>query len=499
VNCTALVHLRLLAILVACHVSAAHDLAAQVAPSGTRPGVNAATAAASASSNRAPAPGATEQERTGGAAPASLPGEGGGEQRQHDTDDHPLRLSLDFMAGYGHDGANAPLGFEKQGRIGYIILTVEGQVHRSIRYRMSVNPVDEVEPLPGCGEEGFFYPNNPQFLYDAGPVVPCNPKNGNRRVDGYRGIALDVVPQQGPVREAFVEIGSEALALRFGRTILPLGFGWQEAGSLSAKDASRIQRINAEANFGLLLGYRTSVGGRVKPLFSGNAGGYLGEGNRWWDYDYFYFEDGSLDSNSALGFLLSGSFSPDDRLEVRGAFKRNFTGSKVERLPSYWASKRNDHAVTFGAEYRVNRYARVLGELARYTWGPTATSAEMLGVSTAPITKSGYYVTAEGSVPIRRDMTIGASVTREEIDRADSLVRFLAANGLFGVEEGRKDRMTVARLFFDINGRVRLGLYRNADSNPFPQASGIWPVAGPKAYTGRNTDKWGLIVRLRAG
>ncbi|MBE3071410.1 MAG: hypothetical protein IMZ67_00410 [Acidobacteria bacterium] len=429
----------------------------------------------------APAPGA--DERKGGlAVPAS----------------ERLRVRFDLLAGWAHDGANASLGFEKQGRVGYAVVTLSGRVHRRVRYLASINPVNETEPLPACGEPSFFFPNDPTFLYTAGPSVPCEPKNGNRRVDGYRGIALDVVRQQGPIREAWVELDlTDDLALRFGRTRLPLGFDWEDAGSMSAKDAARIQRINAEASFGAMFVYRWGARGRSRPIVTAQGAGVLGEGNRWWDYDYFYFQDGSLDSNSALTAIGAVTVAPVPQVQLKASVKRGFTGSKVERLPSYWASKRNDNAVIVGAEYAPIRYARVLGEWARYTWGPAASSAEMLGFDTAPIEKTGYWVTAEAWYPVTGDLVVGASVTREEVDRADSLVKYMAAKSLYGVQTGRKDRLMVLRFFADIGPWVRVSVFRTDDSNPYPWLSGMWPVEGPQAFTGRAPDKYGVMVRVR--
>ena len=82
---------------------------------------------------------------------------------------------------------------------------------------------------------------------------------------------------------------------------------------------------------------------------------------------------------------------PSPRLDLRLAYKRGFTGSKVERLPSYWASKRNDDALRREREVQVHSSLSVFGEYARYVWGPTETSAEMLGVDAEPIDKPGYY------------------------------------------------------------------------------------------------------------
>ena len=45
-----------------------------------------------------------------------------------------VRLTVDFMAGYGQDSANATLGFERQGRVGYAILTAEGQMSRRLSF-----------------------------------------------------------------------------------------------------------------------------------------------------------------------------------------------------------------------------------------------------------------------------------------------------------------------------------------------------------------------------
>ena len=408
-----------------------------------------------------------------------------------------LRVRLAFMAGYGQDMANSSGGFERQGRVGYATITIEGHPQERWSYRLTINPVDETTPLPGCGEDGMFYPNNPQTLYNAGPNVRCEVKNGNRRVDAYRFLSWDVAGQQGPLREAYVDFqATDKLSLRIGRTFLPLGFDWEEAGSMTAKDATRVQRINSEANFGVMLRYVKRSPGRAKPSLALNAAAFLGEGNRWNDYNYFYFEDESLDANSYGSTMASITVSPVDAIEIRAGIKRGESGSKVERLPSYWASKRNDDAIIVGASYE-NRYVRAFVEGARYTWGPTATSAHMVGVDPAPITKSGWWTTIEGRYPVSRAVTVGASWSREEVDRADALVKYLAHNDLYRVTLGSSDRMTVVRMFTDVAPGVRIGYYKNFDSNPFPQASGIAAISGARAYRPISTDKWGVVLRVQ--
>jgi hypothetical protein len=137
-----------------------------------------------------------------------------------------------------------------------------------------------------------------------------------------------------------------------------------------------------------------------------------------------------------------------------------------------------------------------MGEWARYTWGPTASSAEMLGVNWSTITKQGYWFTAQGHMPLTATATLGASVTREQVDRADSLVQFLAANGLLGVTTGKKDELTAVRVYLDLWTRARVAFYKTFDTNPFPQISGIRPIAGPDRDSLSSTEKYGIVLRL---
>jgi hypothetical protein len=370
---------------------------------------------------------------------------------------------------------------------------VFGHLNDRVSYRFSFNPVNETEPRPACGEEGYFYPNEPAFLGDIGPGVACEP-DGNRRVDMYKFIALDLMNQQGPVREAWVDIAvTRSFSARFGRLVLPMGFGWEEAGSFTAKDATRIQRINAESNFGLMFSWQHGDP-RPRPTISAHVAGVLGDGNRNRDYDYFYFERSDLDSNSALTVLLGAAFAPTPALDIRVSGKRGFSGSRVERLPNYWASKRHDHAFIVSARYQPIRHVAVFGEGAHYTWGLTRTSAELFDFDDAPIRKNGYYGGAEVSYPLGRTSRVGLNVTREELSRDDSLIKFLEAGGTRGVTMGESDRGTVLRLFFELPN-LTLAFYRNLDETPFPFVSGIVPIDAPPDVIEGATNKWGIVMR----
>ena len=305
----------------------------------------------------------------------------------------------------------------------------------------------------------------------------------------------DFINQQGAIRQAWLAYNQGPVGFKIGRFILPIGLYPEDVGSFSAKDATHIQRINAEANFGLGVSY-TKPRHDGRPLATVNIAGFLGEGNRDRDYDYFYFQGRDLDTNSAFTALASGSVHATPELEVRAAFKKGFTGSKVERLPNFFASKRHDDAIVVSARYKPVKFATLFGEWARYTWGPTQTSAELLGLDREPIKKPGYYIGAEVSHPVTGQLRLGMVATHEELSRDDSLIKFLEHQGLYDVAMGTKERSTTFRWYAEMANAVTIAVYRNALSNPYPWVSGIYPVAGPLAFTGRGSEKWGVVARF---
>lgn len=413
------------------------------------------------------------------------------------TQNERFRFGGELVAGWSHDGAQAALGFEKQGRIGMAILSVGGKVSNRVRYFVSVNPVSETASKPACGEEHFFFPNDPS-LYAAGPIVPCDPEDGLKRVDTYNTYSLDYINQQGILREGYIDWGmSNAVSLRGGRFILPVGFAPADVGATTAKDMTRIQRLNAEANYGVMVAYSARRG--TQPVFDAGVMAVTGDGNRHKDYDWFYFANTSLDSNSALTVVASARLMPTKAVDARVAYKKGFTGSKVERLPSYWASKRNDDALVVSLKLSPTSWASVFGEYAKYRWGPTLTSGELVGIpDLTAIDKPGYYMGAQVEAPVTGRVRVGASFTREELTRDDSLIQYLALNSLYDVSMGKKDRALVVRGFLDVGRLVNITAFWMDVSNPFPWASGSWPVSGPVAFTGREPDRIGITVTVRS-
>ena len=409
-----------------------------------------------------------------------------------------LRLGGELMVGWSHDGAQAALGFEKQGRVGWAILSVSGRVSDRVRYFVSVNPVSETRSRPACGERDFFFPNDPALFAGTGPIVKCDEEDGLKRVDTYNTFSLDYITQQGLLREGYLDLSvSNHVSVRGGRFIVPIGFAPREVGATSAKDMARITRLNAEANFGAMVAFSTRRDDDT-PLFDAGAMVVLGEGNREKDYDWFYFVNTSLDTNSAVTAVASFRVMPVKSVDLRGAYKKGYTGSKVERLPSYWASKRNDDAIVASLKISPVSWASVFGEYAHYRWGPTLTSGELVGIPALdPIDKTGYFMGALLDVPVSSRVRVGGSITREELLRDDSLIQYLALNDLYGVTMGKKDRALIARGFVDINRLVNVGFFWVDVSNPFPWVSGSWPVSGPVAFTGRAPDRVGLSVTVK--
>ena len=408
-----------------------------------------------------------------------------------------FKFGGELVLGWSHDGAQAALGFEKQGRVGMAILSVAGKVSDRVRYFVSVNPVSETTTRPSCGEPDFFFPNDPNLYAGMGPIVKCDVEDGLKRVDTYNTFSLDYITQQGILREGYIDWGiAGGVSLRGGRFILPIGFAPREVGAATAKEMTRITRLNAEANFGAMLAFSARPGER--SVFDAGVMAVLGDGNREKDYDWFYHVNTSLDTNSAITVVASARLAPIKALDVRAAYKKGYTGSKVERLPNYWASKRNDDAVVVSVKVSPTSWASVFGEYAKYKWGPTVTSGELVGIPDLPaIDKPGYFMGALFDVPVAGKVRAGGSVVREELTRDDSLIQYLELNNLYGVTMGKKDRALAVRAFVDVNRLVNVSFFWMDVSNPFPWASASWPVTGPVAFTGREPDRIGVTVSVR--
>ena len=136
-------------------------------------------------------------------------------------------------------------------------------------------------------------------------------------------------------------------------------------------------------------------------------------------------------------------------------------------------------------------------EYAKYKWGPTITSGELVGIPDARSDRKARLLHGRadrraGHEPVH----VGASVTREELTRDDSLIQYLTLNNCMASRWARRwraDRAGVRRR--QPPGQRQLLLDGCVD--PFPWVSGSWPVSGPVAFTGRELDRIGVTVTVR--
>jgi len=357
-----------------------------------------------------------------------------------------------------------------------------------------INPAnDEAVPKPyipsADDRRTYFFPNQPQ-----GRGVASNP-NGIKDVDDYKYSQLDPIIQQGALRLGYLDIhtSDRKLGMVLGRSYVVQGLSLSDIVWFTAKDLTHIQRINAQADNGVTLYYNT-------PRFRLDVAGITGNANPYHDYGYFDFTDASEDKNSALGAVATGRFTlPNQKLTVGGTYRKNFLNSRIEDSISLQLSKHNDDAVIGFLTVQPIGNVRLFGEAVRYKWGLAKTSADLLPgpVNESPVYKAGYYVGADVYSPQTRLGKWGVTLTREELSRDDSLVAFAAANGLFGVTLGKKERSTIVKVQLQAGKELTVFGFVNLLSNPFPQLSALVPISGPGADQEVSDKKIGLGIRFR--
>jgi hypothetical protein len=413
-----------------------------------------------------------------------------------------LVFDVDFaMANVSDQSLNQSLGRERQTKIPYAILAASGTLGTHLTYRLELNAVnDSVEPEPflPTSHTPFFFPNRADVNYG----VTSKPE-GQFMVDDYKTTGLDPYIQEQNLRRAFIDAHTTGgrWGVVAGRFFVPVGFALDDEQWFTSKDLTHIQSINAQTDTGAEIYYRfgkdDSFHGRI------SAGAVTGNGNPYHDYVYFDFTRAqSEDTNSALGGIGCLRLSPVKGLDFQASGEYNFVGSRVAFDTTLQRSKHYDHKIVVGARYRSPRFPplQVFGEYAHYQWGLRDTSADQLpGPPTkTPIGKDGYYVGADLSVPLPRSLgKVGTVVMREELDRDDSLIAYLAARDQLNVVLGKKERRTIVKLYA-ILGPVTAFFFYNDLQNPFPQVSAIVPISGPSAFAPTSNSKSGFGFRLRA-
>ena len=416
--------------------------------------------------------------------------------------DPPKKLVVDAdfaLANINDNSLRWTLGRERQMKIAYALVGLSGELSPHVSYRLEFNGVNDSvrpEPFTPSDQTPFFFPN----VADPDYGVSSKPE-GQWKVDDYKNAGWDPYIQEQHLRRAFVDVhtGGGRLGLVAGRFFVPVGFGIDEGRWFTAKDLTRIQQINNQVDAGVELYYRFGRGLRGRL----SAAAITGNGNPYHDYAYFDFSRSSFeDTNSAIGGVVAARLWPLDGLELAASAEYNFIGSRIEGDTTLQRSKHYDNKLVVGMKYRPAwfRHVQVFGEYAHYKWGLRDTSADLLPGPrvTTPIFKDGYYIGADLGVPLpKKRGTVGVVVTREELDRDDSLVAFMAARSLLGVREGEKERGIIVKLYAEL-GPLTVFVFHNDVDNPFPQASAIVPIGGPFAFQGPGSGKTGAGVRFRA-
>jgi hypothetical protein len=413
-----------------------------------------------------------------------------------------LVFNVDFaVANVSDQSLNQSLGRERQTKIPYAILGASGTLGPHLSYCLELNGVnDSVKPEPflPTSHTPFFFPNRADSNYG----VSSKPE-GQFKVDDYKNTGLDPYIQEQNLRRAFIDAhtASGRMGVIAGRFFVPVGFALDDGQWFTAKDLTHIQAINAQTDVGAELYYRFGKDESFHGRISGAA--ITGNGNPYHDYVYFDFTRSEAeDTNSAVGGVGALRLSPVKGLDIQASGEYNFVGSRVAFDTTLQRSKHYDYKVVVGARYRSPRFPalEVFGEYAHYQWGLRDTSAAQLPgpPMKTPIGKNGYYVGADLSFSLPRSLgKVGAVVMREELDRDDSLIAYLAARDQLGVSLGKKERRSVVKVYA-VLGNVTAFFFYNDIQNPFPQVSAIVPISGASAFAPTSNSKAGVGVRLRA-
>jgi hypothetical protein len=404
-----------------------------------------------------------------------------------------LRFDGDLTFAGVHDWSlNAAMGRERQVKIAYATFGASFELTDRISLVVAVNPAgDDRRPepfVPGDGDRRtYFFPNRPE-----GRGVVSDP-SGLYKVDDFKHPGLDPLFQQGALRLGYVDLHTpdRRAGVRAGRQIVPQGLPPDTARWFTAKDLTHMQRIDLQADNGAMAWLRFD---RLTIQFAVMTG----NGNPYHDYAYFDFTDADEDRNTDFGTVTTVRYRWP-RAELGGSVRKNALNSRIEDATTIQLSKHNDDAVMAFGWLEPFARVRVFGEVARYRRGLSRSSAATLPgppVKT-PVDAAGYYVGAEVAVPPGRLGRWGVTWLREELDRNDALVAWAAANRLFGVELGARERAHVIKAHAGLGRHLTAFFFAHFLSNPYPELSAIVPVAGFGAFGPANNNKVGLGLRVR--
>ncbi len=397
-----------------------------------------------------------------------------GQSPDPDSDKPKISFGIDASFAGVHDNAErGSMGRERQTKIAFFNFAVKGELTDRISFNLTINPANDGRvPRPYVPRSGdrsnYFFPNMPE-----GRGVVSDPE-GLYKVDDYKNTGLDPIIQQGLMRVGYVDIHSKNKdrGIMLGRNYVPQGLMLDDFHWFTAKDMTHIQLINTQADNGAFMYLKRGHVSFHLDLISGN-------GNPYHDYGYYDFTDASEDKNSFMGGIVGGRFTAS-KFIAGTSFKKNVVNSRIEDSITLQLSKHNDDSFIIFGSVTPNRYVRIFGEHARYTWGLAKTSAQLLkGPEVeSPVIKSGYYYGFDLNGPDTKFGKWGFTYTREKLSRDDSLVAWAAANHAFDAALGANERSNIFKIYGQFGKYLTGFFFFNQLSVPFPELSALRPLIG---------------------
>jgi len=225
-------------------------------------------------------------------------------------------VGLDFrFVSYVDEAMRGAMGRERQMRPAAAILSLYGDFHDHLGYRVEINPVNAgIRPKPYVpspeDRRRYFFPNQPDAPGSRGVASVAE---GLYNVDDYKTMGLDPILQAGPFRVGYVDVHvkSRRYGVQAGRIYVPQGLGLDGVTWFTEKDLVHIQSIDAAADDGVLA-YVDHPRGRVELAV------VTGSGSPFHDYAYFDFTYGE-DKNSAVATIARTTFRPWTSVTIGGS------------------------------------------------------------------------------------------------------------------------------------------------------------------------------------
>ena len=311
---------------------------------------------------------------------------------------------------------------------------------------------------------------------------------GQFKVDDYKTTGWDPYIQEANLRRAFADVHTEsgAFGLVLGRFFVPQGLPLEESRWFTSKDLTHIELINAATDQGAEAYWRFGTEeGRHGRL---SAAVISGNGNPYHDYVYFDFtRSAQEDTNSAVGMVGALRVWPAARPRRPLHLQVQLRGL-AHRVRPLLCSARSTTTTPSPLACAIGRRSSSTSSCSastRATSGACATPRPSCCPSPASRPSTRTASTSASICPHpspRLKGQLGVVAVREDLDRDDSLVATLAAEGRFGVKLGEKERTTIVKVYAEFGPLTAFFFYNDLD-NPFPAASAIVPISGPFAFT----------------